>query len=275
MEDERHDTSKSDNGETDYPVETVSPSVMAEIAREGLQVDETGAIPGFLADEEVDEAVVVGEIRPDYEVESEERKEYLNKVSKAVACIVLLIIAIGVPVALTYKNSIFIGQADEVISSPTKTPSTVPSQSPSFMPSSIDFVDVVEKLFPLSGEKLIDVRSPQHKAARWIADEDPRQLDVDDPSFEQRYAMAVLYFSLGGDNWNSKDGWLSEKSECKWEFVNGPGCLDGCINGKICALRFGKFVCERFKGWTSTTKNLNLIVSTLRWLDGQSARHIA
>ena len=227
------------DADVDYPNVRTDSRIMEEIAQEGIQIDESGGIQAFIADPvAIDEAAVVGVIKSDEEVEREERKEYLRLLSKAVACIVLVIIIIVVPVTLKVTN--VIGQVVVVTSPPTDAPSSMPSQSPSAMPSSVEFTEVVERLLPISGEALIDVGSPQYKAAKWIADDDPMQLDINDPGFEQRYAMAAFYYSLDGDNWNSKDGWLSGKSECDWEYVNGPGCLEGCINEKVCAIKMGE-----------------------------------
>lgn len=227
-----------------YPNVRTDSRIMQEIAQEGIQVDESGGIQAFVAEAVVDEAAVIGVIRSDEEVEREERREYLSFFMKAVACIVFLIVVIGVPVTLKLTN--VIGEVVTVTPSPTDVPSMMPSSTPSAMPSSAAFTDVVEKLMPISGDKLLDVGSPQHKAARWVADEDPMQLDMDDPSFQQRYVMAVFYYSLDGDNWNSKDGWLSGQSECNWEYVTGPGCVDGCINGKVCAFKMGKWKYDIF-----------------------------
>ncbi|KAL7490080.1 hypothetical protein ACHAW6_015807 [Cyclotella cf. meneghiniana] len=224
--------------ESYYPNVETDAHIMAEIAQEGIQVDESGGIQAFVADTEVDEADVIGVIKSDEEVEREERREYLRFFLKSLAVIVFLIVVIGVPVTL--KATKVIGPTVVLTPPPTAMPSSMPSQSPSFMPSSMGFTDVVEKLLPISGDKLMDVGSPQHRAARWISDEDPMQMDVNDPGFEQRYIMAVFYYSLDGDNWSSSDRWLSGESECNWEWVVGSGCLNGCIDGKVCAMKFGK-----------------------------------
>ena len=239
--------------EVNYPIVRTDSRIMEEIAQEGIQIDESGGIQAFVADPvAIDEAAVVGVIKSDEEVEREERKAYLSFFTKAVASIVLIIIVIGVPVTLKLTN--VIGPVVVITSPPTDAPSSMPSQSPSAMPSSIEFTEVVERLLPISGETLLDVGSPQYKAANWIADEDPMQLDINDPGFEQRYAMAVFYYSLDGDNWNSKSGWLSGESECSWEHVEGPGCLDGCINEKVCAIRIGKLFTSSQDG--SDTRSL-------------------
>lgn len=240
QEQSANNASEVQEAEVNYPNVRTDSYIMEEIAQEGIQVDESGGIQAFVADPiALDEAAVIGFIKSDEEVELEERKEYIGLLAKAFGCIVLLIIVIVVPVTLKLTN--VIGPVVVVTAPPTDAPSSMPSQSPSAMPSSVEFTEVMERLLPISGETLIDVGSPQYEAAKWIADDDPMQLDIYDSGFEQRYAMAVLYYSLDGDDWYSKEGWLSGKSECDWEYVGGPGCLDGCIDGKVCAFDFGKY----------------------------------
>jgi hypothetical protein len=82
-------------------------------------------------------------------------------------------------------------------------------------------------------EQLNDPNSAQSKASAWIVE----QCDADPPIDpcdvallnlnEQRYALAVLYFSLGGDAWNSGANpgldpgapagqWMSGLNYCEW-----------------------------------------------------------
>ena len=109
------------------------------------------------------------------------------------------------------------------------------------MPTSEKFIAVVKRLEPLSGDKLMEVGSPQYRAARWISEEDAIQLDMNDASFKQRYAMAVLYYSLNGDGWNVVNNWLSEASECDWNYIGGPDCLNRCLDGEVCGLDFSEY----------------------------------
>ena len=156
----------------------------------------------------------------------------------AIACLIFLVVVIIVPVTMKYQRL-----ASEKTPAPTAIPSMMPSISPTHMPTTEKFTRVVEKLLPLSGDALIEPGSPQNMAARWISDEDPMQMDFKDPNFEQRYAMAVLYYSFNYDN-SFDNNWLSGESECNWKFVEGPDrdCLSGCIEGKVCSLKIGKFV---------------------------------
>jgi hypothetical protein len=228
--------------ESYYPTIEADQGIMAEINQEGL-VDEAGGIQAFVADAVVDEANVIGVIKSDDEVETEERREYTRFFLMSVACLVFLIIVIAVPVTLKATN--VISKKVVLTPPPTLSPTMMPSESPSSMPSSVYFTEVVEKLNPLSGERLNDVGSPQFRAAKWIADEDPMRMDLDDPGFEQRYVMAAFYYAMDGPNWSTKTGWLGEGSECDWFGVEGPGCNDGCVDDgeyrKVCGLKFGMF----------------------------------
>jgi len=75
----------------------------------------------------------------------------------------------------------------------------------------------------ISGEKsFFDPNSPQSKAAEWIINEDP--LNVNPCTFSglaQRYAMVVFYFALDGDDWIYNEGWLGGTSMCVgWQKVS-------------------------------------------------------
>jgi hypothetical protein len=103
---------------------------------------------------------------------------------------------------------------------------------------------VLEAMMALTGsEKLPDPSSPQYRAAQWLADADPfvreQGLRPSDAKFIQRYAVAVLYYSLGGDyrmfcgwqNYHSceksepwRRPWLTEYDECDWWNLD---CSDG------------------------------------------------
>ena len=65
----------------------------------------------------------------------------------------------------------------------------------------------------------------QNLALRWLTDDDPAQLEVDDDSILQRYALAVFFFfgSAGASNtWKRNDYWMTDKGICLWY---GVACL--------------------------------------------------
>jgi hypothetical protein len=201
--------------------------IMEEIAQEGL-VDESGAIPAFIADSTtVVDANVIGVIESDEELEIQrKRRYYISCIIMSIICVLFLVLAIAVPVSLKLNED-------------AAKASSMSSPIPTSMPTSVRFADVVQSLLPLSGNKLVEVGSPQNRAARWIADDDHMQLEINNSSFEQRYAMAVLYFTFNDykSNWHD---WLSGETECRWQYVEGPECQNGCINGKVCSLKISK-----------------------------------
>jgi hypothetical protein len=65
--------------------------------------------------------------------------------------------------------------------------------------------------------------SPQNLAADWITNYDVLSLASDDPRFIPRYALAVLYYAMDGDNWHGAGSWLGSHDVCLWY---GVCCLD-------------------------------------------------
>jgi hypothetical protein len=97
-------------------------------------------------------------------------------------------------------------------------------------------------LFPISGERLDDEGSPQFKALKWIANENPANSSVGQIDIEiinQRYVAAVLYFALGGENWIKRYNFLTEDPICSWnqEF---SGVICNSTNARVVALHFCK-----------------------------------
>lgn len=57
--------------------------------------------------------------------------------------------------------------------------------------------------------------TPQFQALQWIADVDTRRVEIG-PSLVQRYALAVMYFALGGREWSLKETrWMTNTHECE------------------------------------------------------------
>jgi hypothetical protein len=71
-----------------------------------------------------------------------------------------------------------------------------------------------------------DPEHPVFMAFDWLVEEDTLRLCPDDANLLQRYVLALLYFSTGGDNWIKcrRDGvtlcqgenFLSNAHECEW-----------------------------------------------------------
>mmetsp|Transcript_26077 Transcript_26077/g.57435 ORF Transcript_26077/g.57435 Transcript_26077/m.57435 type:complete len:268 (-) Transcript_26077:17-820(-) len=67
----------------------------------------------------------------------------------------------------------------------------------------------LNQLFKTIGEKKITGKTPQNEAACWMF----RQ----NRSFNsQRYALAVVYYSSKGAQWDKNTNWMTPKHECSW-----------------------------------------------------------
>jgi hypothetical protein len=68
-------------------------------------------------------------------------------------------------------------------------------------------------------DAFMDTASPQYLAAQWMAHGDGQKLPVpetQDPTFDERYVMAVLYFTFGGQKWENQLGFLGDDHICTW-----------------------------------------------------------
>ena len=77
-----------------------------------------------------------------------------------------------------------------------------------------------------SGEVLDDTSSSQHAALLWIAADDDLSRITAESSINEirqlraRYILACMYYSLNGDSWLSKLGWLDGSDDhCNWEYI--------------------------------------------------------
>jgi hypothetical protein len=97
---------------------------------------------------------------------------------------------------------------------------------------------------------LEDSSYPQHLAAMFVADGDMYQMDLTEENaekFVERYVLALLYYALGGADWNYQLKFLSSRDHCEWnqEFTTPAGktLLDGVIcneDGHVIELNLGK-----------------------------------
>lgn len=104
---------------------------------------------------------------------------------------------------------------------------------------------ILEILDGVADPSLIrNVNTPQSMATDWIINQDARQLCPNNPKLVQRWVVAVIYFSTGGNEWLKcgalgmdpcgfenpfvdKKRFLSEFNECQW---SGISCnSDSCV----------------------------------------------
>ena len=96
---------------------------------------------------------------------------------------------------------------------------------------------ILVKLSAISSpDALQDTMTPQNTAFQWIVNQDPLQLSSNAPNLQQRYALAVFFYSLEGPKWNLNNPWITTpdngdddftiqlgsgvgQPECMWEGV--------------------------------------------------------
>jgi hypothetical protein len=128
----------------------------------------------------------------------------------------------------------------------TVVPTVSATQAPTFAGDGEQRrIDITSMCIQISGVlKLMDTSSPQFAACQWILNDDSMQLLVSDkPTIQQRYVLAVLYYSTNvGNSWircgqatqgtpcDSEDQrFLAGTSECLWL---GMSCSeDGYVKG--------------------------------------------
>ena len=120
-------------------------------------------------------------------------------------------------------------------SSPTASPTEPPSKKPSPQSSTVDaaihdLLQMINAVSPDSLNSINDTSAPQYQAFEWTIN-DPEYMAYSVDQVLQRWAMAVIYFSLGGEGWSmpprrlaknesssvaTQVDWLSYSNECLW-----------------------------------------------------------
>ncbi|CAB9520607.1 LRR receptor-like serine threonine-protein kinase [Seminavis robusta] len=78
------------------------------------------------------------------------------------------------------------------------------------------FEPIIDGLLSSSVTNIQVVNSSQFLAYRWLLG-DPNVKEYNNTDLQSHFAMATLYFSTDGENWNHTDNWLSyNHSVCQW-----------------------------------------------------------
>jgi hypothetical protein len=179
-------------------------------------------IEAFVADEQVVDALGVEILPSEQEIVEVQSKRLRRYVILGILTLILITLAILIPLLLKFGSP--------TPAQLTTPPSSSPSTTPSAAPTSTRFAEILSYVLAYStDESLQDPTSPQYRAADWVANEDQIQADLNDPTFAQRYLLAVFYFSTGGDDWEecsrykscySGFQWLTgTQSECFWHGI--------------------------------------------------------
>eukprot|EP00527_Entomoneis_sp_CCMP2396_P008161 CAMPEP_0198137770 /NCGR_PEP_ID=MMETSP1443-20131203/1224_1 /TAXON_ID=186043 /ORGANISM="Entomoneis sp., Strain CCMP2396" /LENGTH=536 /DNA_ID=CAMNT_0043799309 /DNA_START=276 /DNA_END=1886 /DNA_ORIENTATION=+ len=196
-----------------------------------VEQGETDALQGYRVDEEVVDAIHV-EVIMTTEEEEMIKKENQMRVITAVVCGMVVLAAIVIPVAVVVSNNN--SDSESMIITPAAT--DPPTMSPTLSPTVEGLREVISGLAPVTSfETFQDRSSGQFRAVDWI-NEDPfvaeNGLSPSDKRFVDRYALASIYFAMGGDQWTicgqsnpecdvaaTSFGWLSNNDVCDWHMM--------------------------------------------------------
>ena len=126
----------------------------------------------------------------------------------------------------------------------TAAPTATPTSSPN--PPEVICEDLRMQLQSVtpSGD-LLDGTTPQGAAFAWVS-QDPAHDEpcVFDSATVSRYALVVLFYSLGGSAWDVRTNWLTGESECSWFGIqcNEEGSVIGIDLGKIDSVQCSVFL---------------------------------
>jgi hypothetical protein len=167
---------------------------------------------------------------------------------------VLLLVILGVTIPLTMgtngvtipkdATSAPVDSAPAPVDPTSIDPVVTPTQSPTN--SNSDRLKNLHKIL-MQNEVLAakalqgDDSSPQSRALRWLADDDPTLFDLDSmPTgiLVAQYVLALLYFAINGEGWSNEVNCLSSSSVSGWTNGSiGVGCNE---DGLVTALRLCK-----------------------------------
>jgi hypothetical protein len=119
---------------------------------------------------------------------------------------------------------------------PTATTTATPTKSPA--PTACTsreclFGEILLQHEVSGAEALRDESSPQFRALRWLANDDPMVLDLDStPTLFERYILAVLFFATSAEGWLDQRNFLSASSVCEWNNGQTQDSLE--LRGAAC-----------------------------------------
>ncbi|CAJ1970084.1 unnamed protein product [Cylindrotheca closterium] len=168
------------------------------------------------------------------------RWDFSSRRVKGIICVLVVIIV----VLAAGLSLLFLQNNDDDVPIETDSPTTtatislVPTASPTSRMAALQALlsQYVDDVTPWE-----NTESTQHRALDWLANEDtwrtafPESPDADQIMVE-RYAMSVLYFSLGGPNWNESESFVDlDRRVCDWQ-VEDCDSIGQCeIYGVLCS----------------------------------------
>jgi len=140
----------------------------------------------------------------------------VSKMEVIIVTVMMVAIAVGVTIALL----IFLGEGDdEKENTPNPPPLSKllkPSEQMELIRSSLNGNPVTEGVWDDLGDDIL--KNPYRMAAAWIVEDDDLDREAD---IVPRFALATMYYSLGGNEWTNSTNWLTNTPLCDgWFGVN-------------------------------------------------------
>ena len=171
--------------------------------------------------------------------------------------VILILIAVGLSDE-SYESATNIANDPTRPSNPS-APAPVPAPaptSPETEPQRPSFDEIKAWLVQQKVSIRQDIKArgtPQHKAVKWLADEDGAALPLPTVSIKDRnskegymymvrYVMAVLYYAMDGDNWTTKVNFMTDKDVCDWLGLSQR------TNGNLIGSELGGLLCQEDTG---------------------------
>jgi hypothetical protein len=203
-----------------------SPSAIEEQSAEPSQEDEELR---RRCQEVVTGTVVVENRVSVFEPFGRKERKFLIGAVFALLLVVGVVLGVVIPLTINNNNNKDIPSIDSTV---TPTQSPIPSPAPTACLECLRLAEILLQMEVSDAEAFQDDSSPQFRALRWLANNDPMVLELNITStvnLVEQYILAVLYFAT------STEGRLNAfESVCEWRDVvcNGDDLVVALILGK-------------------------------------------
>ncbi|CAB9508280.1 Leucine Rich Repeat [Seminavis robusta] len=220
-----------------------------------LRVSETGAPPVLGTAQEVN----MGQLEASLDARNCKRRKTICHIALGGTILLAFIVLLGLIFGIDNDN-----QAESSSSGEEMPATEAPSRSPTASPTIL--ADTWNGLPDSTLDALEDPDSPQALAYDWILS-DSNLTSYPAWKVLQRFALAVFYFSTGGEDWILNTDWLGyDLDECSWYFkklvgsVQDTSFLGEQHEGASAELQFADSVCNsdgKYKYLVFTENNMD------------------
>eukprot|EP00977_Amphora_coffeiformis_P012460 scaffold3077_cov162-Amphora_coffeaeformis.AAC.19 len=129
---------------------------------------------------------------------------------------IMVVIAVGVTITLVIFLEDGNDETDDAPKPPPLSKLLKPSEQMTLIRMALNENPVTEGVWDDLGDDIME--NPYRMAAAWIVEEDDLDREAD---ILPRFALATMYYSLGGNEWSNSTNWLTSTPLCEgWFGVN-------------------------------------------------------